>query len=424
MPHTSTTLFLLLIILASCDLWGSNEPLKVKAVPISGVEMAIDIRTTKGGSVQITRNGQDIAAFKIANKDTIYIDSDLSPLTSYSWRVRSGGETVGIRAATLDSTSSQFIWHTYTFGGTAGSSEINDVAIIDENNIWAVGEIYVLDEAHINGYQMYNAVHWNGETWELKRIPYFYQNQAFFNPIQTVFSFDANDIWFAGNGVIHWDGNDFIPIAITQSVWRANQINKIWGTSPEDIYIVGNTGSIAHFNGAFWRKIESGTNLHFYDIWGDVASGKSKPEIIAVAGERFISGRMKFLSIEDTRAHELSTDSIAGTINSIWFMSGRAYFAAGGGIYSKPTTMPMLPWQLRPTGSPPYYIHAIRGNDINDVVAVGDFGELLHFNGIGWRSFLEADHEQTRYSSLDFKNDTVVATGFRGSAATIRVGKR
>ena len=43
-----------------------------------------------------------------------------------------------------DTTSHNFTWETWTFGEHS-SSVLNDVAIIDENNIWAVGEIYMND---------------------------------------------------------------------------------------------------------------------------------------------------------------------------------------------------------------------------------------------------------------------------------------
>jgi hypothetical protein len=58
----------------------------------------------------------------------------------------------------MDATSHDFTFQTFTFCGTAGSSTLYDVAIINENNIWAVGEIPVTDTSQ-NGSTMYNAVH-------------------------------------------------------------------------------------------------------------------------------------------------------------------------------------------------------------------------------------------------------------------------
>ena len=42
---------------------------------------------------------------------------------------------------TLDTTSHDFSWKTFTFGG-GGGSVLNDVAIVNDTLAYAVGEIY------------------------------------------------------------------------------------------------------------------------------------------------------------------------------------------------------------------------------------------------------------------------------------------
>ncbi len=94
-------------------------------------------------------------------------------------------------------------WETFEFGGGIGSSYLSDVAIINENNIWAVGEIHTdkTDQFDSNGVwvQPYNAVHWDGNNWELKRI---FIN-GYFYPLYAIFAFNENDIWFANLSLIH-----------------------------------------------------------------------------------------------------------------------------------------------------------------------------------------------------------------------------
>ena len=67
----------------------------------------------------------------------------------------------------MDTTSHNYTWQTFTFGGDAGSSSLNDVAIIDENNIWAVGEIYFKDSLGNRIRNLKCCIHWNGNKWEL-----------------------------------------------------------------------------------------------------------------------------------------------------------------------------------------------------------------------------------------------------------------
>ncbi|MGB9664445.1 MAG: hypothetical protein ACPL25_05950 [Ignavibacteria bacterium] len=61
----------------------------------------------------------------------------------------------------MDTTSHEFSWE-ITYLGDGGSSVLYDVAIINENNIWAVGEIYMNDSLGRPEPNAYNAIHWDG----------------------------------------------------------------------------------------------------------------------------------------------------------------------------------------------------------------------------------------------------------------------
>lgn len=66
---------------------------------------------------------------------------------------------------TIDTTSHNFNFQTWRFGEHS-SSTLYDVAIIDENNIWAVGEIYLNDSTGQPDPMPYNAIQWNGIQWQ------------------------------------------------------------------------------------------------------------------------------------------------------------------------------------------------------------------------------------------------------------------
>ena len=84
---------------------------------------------------------------------------------------------------------------------------------------------------------------------------------------ESVFAFNENDIWFSG-GVISL-GWTIYSISNSNQCLRVHmQMNKIWGSSSNDLYIVGNDGNIAHYNGSSWTKIESGTIVDLFDVWG------------------------------------------------------------------------------------------------------------------------------------------------------------
>ncbi len=133
----------------------------------------------------------------VVKDSLIYIDS-LTPSQTYNYQVMLNADTTikseKVTTQTLAPTSHNFTWQTFTFGEHS-SSLLYDVAIINENDIWAVGEIYMNDSLGNPDPIAYNAAHWNGNSWELKRILYEGGN---YRTIRTIYAFNQNDIWFSG----------------------------------------------------------------------------------------------------------------------------------------------------------------------------------------------------------------------------------
>lgn len=148
-----------------------------------------------------------------------------------------------------DTTSHNFSFQTWTFGEHS-SSVLYDVAIINENDIWAVGEIYMNDSLGQPDPISYNAAHWNGQGWELKMIKTNACGGVTYPPIKAIFAFSEDDILFAhiDGSITHFNGIEFTNDCslITQLNGSAN---KIWGQSWEDYYVVSENGFLAHYQG-------------------------------------------------------------------------------------------------------------------------------------------------------------------------------
>lgn len=360
--------------------------------------------------------------FLLNTQDSLlYIDS-LLPNQTYNFQsvIQSIKQSSNeITVTTMDTTSHNFTFESWTFG-TIGSSTLYDVAIINESNIWAVGEILVADTS-INGYTTYNAVHWDGIQWELMRIPFLFQGDSFYNPIYAVFAFSADDIWFGIGNLIHWDGVRYMPIGI--STVFPSLVNKIWGSSSNNLYVVGNNGQIAHYNGTRWSRIESGTTLEFMDIYGVNNSKTGKQEILAVCTQNLPLDKAIFI-IDGNTATQISSIPIQWELFSCWFVPNEHYYVVGSGIYEKNILSDSV-WQNEPLDITHYGTSKIRGIGINDVFVVGAFGEILHFNGFTWKSYLsELGTFSGSYGSLDIKENLVAITGFESAKAKITIGKK
>jgi RHS repeat-associated protein len=47
-----------------------------------------------------------------------------------------------------------------------------------------------------------------------------------------------------------------------------NRLWAVWGSSPEDVFAVGDFGTILHFDGKSWAEMDSGVDGHLYGIYG------------------------------------------------------------------------------------------------------------------------------------------------------------
>ncbi len=404
---------------------GEEPTLELTLEDVSCIEAWIKLTTTNLTLPAALILYQDSVAQNniLCYGDTLlYVDS-LLPNKNYQYQVSSienPATSNELTVTTLDTTSHNFTFETFTFGGTAGSSTLYDVAIINENNIWAVGEILVADTSQ-NGYTMYNAVHWDGIIWELKRIPYLFQGDSLYGPIYSVFGFDSNDIWFGIGSMIHWNGVNYISIS-TASVFPSI-VNKIWGSSSSDLYVVGNSGNIVHYNGTIWQRIESGTDLNINDIWGDYNEKTGEWEILAVASNKFFNESKTILKIDGLFATEINVVGLPWSLSSIWFKSTKKYFVGGDGLYYQKTLNES--W-VKDLTFIPIYKDRIRGTHLNNIVVSGSNGLLSHFNGMNWKHYInnELPYYSGRLLSCDIKDNIIIAVGWKETQSIVTLGKR
>lgn len=364
-------------------------------------------------------------------KDTLlYIDS-LLPKQTYKFKAvltdYQQPTSNEVTAQTLDTTSHNFSWQSWEFGEHS-SSVLYDVAIIDENNIWAVGEIYMNDSLGNPDPNAYNAVHWDGSKWELKRIMFYticgQQNLSSY-PARSIWVFNENDIWIGVDGDQITRLENEVQTTTICLPWSFT-INKIWGTSSEDLYVVGNGGNIARYFKPIghWQKLDGDTNLDIYDIIGSVIEA-NQYEVLCVAAKQFVSTEKKVFKIIGNTIYELSANGIPTDIKSIWFKSNKKYYVVGSGMFSKTNINSTQPWKSIWEGITEYYTNSIDGNNYNDIIVCGAYGEMIHFNGTEWKSFREElQIFDGSYLEVKIKGNLVVAVGYNSSDAIVTIGTR
>jgi hypothetical protein len=436
LKNKAVLLFLITnIILASCNTTeppGSKGNAVLSLEDVSCTEAWLKLSTSGiqlPAAVTLTQDGKMRETVNIAAKDTIlYVDS-LLPNQTYKFKISSNenppkGQEVSsneVSATTLDTTSNNFTFTKYTFGGDAGSCVLRDVAIINDTCIYAVGEINIADTSQ-NGYTLYCYIKWDGKQWKLGRLKYFPPGSVGDSATShgySVFAFGENDVWISGDALFHWDGSHWSTFYNT----GGEDANKMCGPDSSELYAVGNGGHIARYSNGQWSKIESGTSLDFHDIYGATDPKTGKQQILAVCSRNLPLGKAIY-KIEGNTAVEISSAPIQWELAGVWFIPNRHYYVVGDGIYEKKFLTDSL-WKNEPLDITHYVIPKIRGNGLNDVFAAGAFGETLHYNGMSWKSYIEDTRLNSGgYYSVCVKNNTIVLAGFNYQSSIITIGKR
>jgi hypothetical protein len=322
----------------------------------------------------------------------------------------------GVKQSGPDTTSHDFEWKIYTFDSPYGSGDLYDVTIIDENDLWVVGEIYSDSLDHDNPY---NALHWDGEKWEFNKVNFYTicgQNGLTVYPARSLLFCDENRI------IVAMDGNEItiIDSGIQQTIIClpvSFSISKLWGSDCNDFYCVGFDGHIVRYNNEVWNIIETDTNIHFRDIWGSRNEKTGELEILAVASYMYGGRGLDLVKISGTTVEHLDTTGLSISEATLWFEAGKCYYMGGDGLFYKQNLQDSA-WK-KIEGLPPYYKTAIRGNNENDIFVVGAYCWVSHFNGKNWFTYNGKDfpYFHGTFNSVCFKNNLVVAVGILGPTA-------
>ena len=136
----------------------------------------------------------------------------------------------------------------FHFDGFRWTKRTIDADTVPQNNraIWGASRSAVW-VASTNG----RIHHWNGNTWSKA-------HEVVASPFSDVFGTSANDVWFAGNAVVHFNGATYDTVIISGA---PPSFRAVAGSGPNDVWLIGSlpTGGteIFRWNGATWSSTHS-----------------------------------------------------------------------------------------------------------------------------------------------------------------------
>lgn len=179
-------------------------------------------------------------------------------------------------------------------------------------------------------------------------------------------------------------------------------LNGIWGSASSNVYTVGATGSILHWNESAWSLMASPTTRELFGIWGSAANN-----IYAVGDAGTI---VRF----DGTAWSVMTSQTTQNLKRVWGSGPADIWAVGEGstiLHCNGTSWTNLNKAI--AGD----INAIWGSGPHDVYAVDGSGHILHYDGSDWSVIRNASG--LLYGIWGTAGNNIYAVGLGGATGTI-----
>jgi len=99
-------------------------------------------------------------------------------------------------------------------------------------------------------------LHYDGADW-IKML------QA--SSLGAVWGSSAEDVFAAGEGILHYDGQTWSTVSVPEG---SPFLSSIWGSSSTDVFAVGLFGTILHYDGLAWKRMQAVSSENLLDVWG------------------------------------------------------------------------------------------------------------------------------------------------------------
>lgn len=135
-----------------------------------------------------------------------------------------------------------------------GSNQLNGVAVVSANDIWAVGSA--------DGQTL--TMRWNGANWSVVPNP---NPPGLLNTLSGVAAISSNDVWAVGTAnldttvIMHWDGTSWTRIPSPNVPGELNTLTGVTAIASNDVWAVGYVSGTRtltlHWDGVSWSIVPS-----------------------------------------------------------------------------------------------------------------------------------------------------------------------
>jgi hypothetical protein len=269
--------------------------------------------------------------------------------------------------------------------GTAMSFQ--DVWGTAANDVFAVGQTRTI-------------LHHDGVSWTSMNPP------AGSEALYSVWGSGPADVYCTGLGrdLFHYDGGSWTVMATPATF----ALIAVGGTSASDVFAVGGNGAAIHFDGTDWSVIDTGTPVFLETVWGaaandvyamglagaayhwdgfawspvDLRSVKSIRRVFGVDGAVFAVGQGGTIHENTGGGWQPSKGCVTRDLTDVWAAAdGSRAFAVGD--FGTILQLESGAWTEMASGTLEH-LRGVSGVSATDLIAVGENGAALHFDGAVW----------------------------------------
>jgi hypothetical protein len=233
--------------------------------------------------------------------------------------------------------------------------------------------------------------------------------------LNAVWGSSGTDVFAVGDSgtILHYDGTSWTAMASGTS----NKLNGVWGSSGSNIFAVGDSGTILFYNGGTWSQLASPTTYTLYGV-----GGSSGSDVFAVGGLDDSYGyHYVMLHYNGSNWSSIATGSYY-ILYSVWSSSVSDVFVGGetSTYYTSGNIFHYDGSSWSTMSNTIYTLYGIWGSSASDVYAMGyDYknpsnnGAILHYDGTSWTKL--QNYKQPLYAVWGSGVNNVFTVGGSGS---------
>jgi hypothetical protein len=263
------------------------------------------------------------------------------------------------------------------------------------NDAWAVGDAGTVQHVHFDG------VSWS--SFPDPSLPILADRL-----LTSIWGMGPRNLWVVGSSgvmpdgsvsgstILHWDGTDWTEYS--RAPLATATLNQIWGNaSGQELWAVGDQGTIVHYDGRTWAPIRGITTQDLNSVWGfthDEVLAPGATDIVWIVGasgtvlRRGGPSLRDFATLSDPRIQDQTLLGVSGSAdNDVWIVGDddlRLHWT--NAFFPIDNAYPLAEGNV---------LTSVWGSGSNDVWAVGEGGGIIHWNGAAWFAVTSADNSIT-----------------------------